>query len=139
MTPVIPYPINALVQYALDAGIDDVIEYPDPRCPRARYVFQNGTHLIFMNPTLLHDEMRCRCLLAHEISHFILGVGADVVSGALRDEAKARRHARQMLMPDWWIVPRLHLPVWEIAEQAGVYQEWASARIRDMERMLVYA
>lgn len=136
---VIPYPIVELEKLAFDSGIDDITWYPDPRCPRGKYKFTNGLHVIYINPKYRNDEIRYRCVLAHEYMHFANRAGVEIIDGELRDEAKARRAARKLLMPDWWIVPRLHLPVWEIAEQAGVYQEWAAARIRDMERMLVYA
>ncbi|MGI6542090.1 MAG: ImmA/IrrE family metallo-endopeptidase [Limnochordia bacterium] len=135
---IIPYPIDDLIRFAYDAGIDDVIDYPDPRCPRARYICCSGVHLICVNPTLLNDTMSRRCALAHEISHFIVGVGGEHIDGESRDEERARRYARRLLMPDKWILDRLTLPVWEISEQAGVYQNWAAARIRDMERVLSY-
>lgn len=136
----IPYPVFALYELAFSIGVDDIAWYPDVAFPRARYVEDTyGHRIIFLNPMYEHDEMRLRCILAHEVMHAKYGIGADRIGGSERDEAKARREARKLLMPDNWITQRLHLPAWELCELAGVYQRWAEARIRDMERELLYA
>jgi len=133
----IPCPIDGLFDLAAQLGVR-IKWYPCDSCPRGKYKSIDGINIIFLSPILRRSEMRLRCTLAHELGHHVTGVGAEAIGGDIRDEARARRWARHLLMPDEWIRERLDLPVWEIAEQAGVYQEWAAARIRDMERALLY-
>ncbi len=134
----IPYPIEDLVDLATVHNVE-LIWYPQESAPRGRYVARNGVHVIFLSPILQRSEMRLRCTLAHELGHHSTGAGGERIDGEVRDEARADRWARRLLMPDEWMLDRLTWPVWEIAEHAGVLQSWAEARLADMERMLSYA
>jgi Zn-dependent peptidase ImmA (M78 family) len=82
--------------------------------------------------------MRLRCTLAHELGHAVTGCGAEPIGGDQRDEARAMRWARRLLMPGEWMLERVGRTAWEICEDAGVYQRWAEARIEEMERALLY-
>jgi Zn-dependent peptidase ImmA (M78 family) len=135
----VPYPIDGLYKLAADMGVI-VAYYPHTSCPRGRYIeTMDGIKVICLNPQLQHDEMRMRCTLAHELGHPATGVGAERIQGDMRDEARARRWARRLLLPDEWMCKHLTLPAYEIAAAAGVYDTWAKARLRDLARMLATA
>jgi hypothetical protein len=134
---VIPYPVEDLMELAALHNVR-LGWYPDENCPRGRYVSKGGVHVIFLSPILRRSEMRLRCTLAHELGHAVTGCGAEPIGGDARDEARAMRWARRLLMPDEWMVQQVGRTAWEICEDAGVYQLWAEARIEEMERALLY-
>lgn len=134
---IIPCPIEALMELARVHNVT-LVWYPDEMCHRGRYVTRNGVHVIFLSPILRRSEMRLRCTLAHELGHHVTGCGAEPIGGDVRDEARAMRWARRLLMPDEWMLRQIGRTAWEICEDAGVYQLWAEARIEEMERALLY-
>ncbi len=131
----IPYPIEALVALCARHEVR-LVWYPDENCPRGRYISKGGVHAIFLSPILRLCPMRLRCTLSHEFGHHMTGCGAEMIGGEGRDEARAMRWARRLLMPEEWMLQRIGQTAWQICEDAGVYQEWAEARIDEMERAL---
>lgn len=133
---IIPYPVEDLMELATRHNVR-LAWYPNESCPRGRYVTRNGVHAIFLSPILRRSDMRLRCTLAHELGHAVTGCGAEPIGGDGRDEARAMRWARRLLMPDEWMLGQAGRTAWEICEDAGVYQLWAEARIEEMETVMV--
>lgn len=132
MSSTIPVPIDALFELAEREGIR-VEWYPDPMCPRGRYIIVRGTPVILLSPRIREDPMRLRCTLAHELGHHFTGtVGNWCLHGHEKDDARADRWAQRFLLPDWWLWPRRTQPPGELAEESGVYQIWVEARLKEL-------
>src|SRR5690606_16653794 len=81
--------------------------YPDPRCPRGRYIIVGDTPVILLSPQLKQNPMRLRCTLAHELGHHFTGtVGDWALHGRGKDDTRADRWAQRLVLPDWWLLPR---------------------------------
>lgn len=127
----IPYPIPRLFAMAERLRVR-VSWYPLECVSRADYIERGTARLIMLSPFLMHDHMRLRCTLAHELGHYHTGIGPDPG----RDEARADRWAQELAVPDWWLIPRAHENLWELAEQAEVYQCWIEDRLRQLKYSL---
>jgi len=127
----IPVPVDTLWMIAEHEGIE-VIWYPGTLYPRGQYCIANGRAFIFLNPAIRENSMRYRCTFAHELGHHFAGVGADGMGGDGRDDERAMRWARDLVLPMRWLRDRITLPAWQIAEEAGVYQHWVEARLNDV-------
>lgn len=134
---VIPYPVEALMELAAQQSVR-LVWYPHDNHPRASYISVDDLHIIALSPSLCRSQRDLRCAFAHELGHHVMGVGGERIGGEARDEARADRWARRLLMPDAWMIERLTWSAWEICEGAGVGQSWAQERLAEMERMLLY-
>lgn len=134
----IPFPIDRLWQMAAEMGVT-VVWYPNEFYQRGNYCETVDGPYIFLNPAIKSSTMRYRCTFAHELGHRATGVWS---GNPAKDDERANRWARKLLLPDWWLLPRIRWEPWEIAEEAGVYQEWVEARLRGLyvesRRMMVY-
>lgn len=127
----VPVPIERLFTIAARAGVC-VDWYPSTPCPRGCYVRVDGQALILLSPALRDSPMRLRCALAHELGHHFVGTGGPL--SLIKDEAGADRWARQLLLPEDWVIDHRHLSPGEMAEEAGVYQMWVEERLREIQQ-----
>lgn len=89
-----------------------------------------GEPVILLAPRL--GTVDLRCTLAHELGHHAVGLLPRGPLGKRRDEARADRWAQRLVLPDAWLWSRIHLPPYELAEEAGVYQWWVEARLKEL-------
>jgi hypothetical protein len=134
----IPYPVEALMELATQQNVR-LVWYPHDNHPKATYISIGDLHVIALSPGLRQSQRDLRCAFAHELGHHVTGVGGERIGGEARDEYRAMRWARRLLLPDEWMLDHLTQPSWEICEEAGVLQSWAEERLIEMERMLLYA
>lgn len=123
---IVPVPIGRLWQIARTCGIT-VVWYPSERFPRGCFCETADGPYIFLNPAIRKSTMRYRCTFAHELSHYHAGVYPGLEA---KDEARAMRWAYDLVLPDWWFLPRLEWEPWRIAEEADVYQHWVEAKLK---------
>lgn len=65
--------------------------------------------------------------------------GSDYVStlASSRDDARADRWAQDFLIPDEWLLANLHRPVWDLAAECEVYDEWIKAKMERIRRQFM--
>lgn len=114
-----PFPITDLYNIAKKDDIF-VVWYPYTACP-SRYVTDGDIEVIYLSPALRHSEMHLRCTLAYLLGKHMTG----------EDSEKAKRWARELLMPYEWICKQMNYSAQKISDIAGVYLSWATTRIND--------
>lgn len=128
MQRTIPVPLEELLELARVRGID-VLHYPDEltgAIPGGKCVNTGDAYVIFLSRGIERDPARARQVIAHEICHALWGLPG----ASPRDEVTADHLAQDMLMPDWWLEDKRWMPIWMLAEEAGVGRDWAEERVR---------